>query len=356
MMRNYSVGFGALMLLASCQLGDAGLPQAQKDHTLEPLSITKWTTKTELFVEFAPLVVGKATPFAVHLTDLHTFQAVSKDVVITTLKGRDGQHISVHSETPTSPGIYRPVLTPNEPGTYRLLFTRSHPDNQTGLDTIEAGEVEVVATLNDLSSPEEEPEEDGITFLKEQQWQIAFATQEVGAQQLRATLHLHAEVTPTAGGEVHVTAPVSGRAVAVEKGVPTPGQRVEPGEPLAFLLPLPTKSRTDLTYTVNATRSELSAAEQELARVQDLYADRIVPKRRLEGAQKNVAVLKSRLSAARTELSLLDANPTKATTTRKKQRRNAFSSGRRWREPWSASILPLAHSLRRAKPCLPSSI
>jgi cobalt-zinc-cadmium efflux system membrane fusion protein len=324
--RNYCVGLGVLMLLASCQLGDAGLPQNQTeqtddaDHAPEPISITRWTPKTELFVEFAPLVVGKETSFAVHLTDLRTFQAVSEDVVVTTLQVK-GQNITVRSETPTSPGIYRPMLTPTEPGTYRLLFARSHPDSPTVLDTIDAGEVEVLAAPKDRlglqKETREETKEDGISFLKEQQWQMTFATQEVRKRELGTTLHVHAEVKPAAGGEVHITAPISGRALAVESGVPTPGQRVKQGEPLALLLPLPTKSRTDLTYAVNATKPELEAAEQELARVQDLYANRIVPKRRLEQIQKNVAVLKARLAASRTELSLLDVNPANVTKTQK---------------------------------------
>ena len=311
MLRNYSMGFGVLILLASCQLGDARLPE---DQAHESISITKWTTKTELFVEFAPLVVGKATPFAVHLTDLETAQAVSGDAVITALEGRDGPHLTVHSETPASPGIYRPVLTLTEPGTYRLRFTRSHPDTQAVLDTIDAGEVVVAATEKERVSPAEEPAGDGIPFLKEQQWQIGLATQAVATRELHPTLQLHAEVKPAAGGEVHITAPIIGRAVAVEKGVPTPGQRVEPGEPLALLLPLPTKSRADLGYAVQASQSELEAARHELARVQNLYADRIVPKRRLEQAQKNVAVLEARLSASHAELSLLDMNPASATT------------------------------------------
>ena len=327
MLRNCSVSLGALLLLASCQLGDAGLPHKQHNqqaHTPEPISITHWTTQTELFVEFAPLVVGKETPFAVHLTDLTTFQAVSEDVVVTTLKGHDGQGIqtiTVRSETPTSPGIYRPVLTPTAPGTYRLLFARSHPDSQTVFDTIDAGEVEVLATPKDplglKADPPEETQAEGISFLKEQQWQITFATQEVSMRELGTTLHVHAEVTPAAGGEVHITAPMSGRALAVESGVPTPGQQVKQGEPLALLFPLPTKSQTDLTYAATATKFELEAAEQELARVQGLYANRIVPKRRLEQAQKNVAVLAARLSASRTELSLLDMNPANTTQTRK---------------------------------------
>ena len=318
MLRNYCVGLGVLMLLASCQLGDAGLPQDQQDLAPEPLSITKWTTKTELFVEFTPLIVGKATPFAAHLTDLSTFQAVSQDVVITTLQSQNGQNITGRSEA-TSPGIYRPVLTPKEPGTYRLLFTRLHPGNQTVFDTIDAGQVEVT-TAKDLPSQkeaEEKPAGDGIIFLKEQQWQMAFATQKVSARELETTLQLHAEVKPAAGGEVHVTAPFSGRTLAVENGVPTPGQRVEQGEPLALLLPLPTKSQAELASAVHTTTAELEAAQHELTRLQDLYANRIVPKRRFEQAQKNVAVFKARLSASRSELYLLNVNPADTTKIRK---------------------------------------
>ncbi len=319
MLRNYCVGLGLLMLLASCQLGDAGLPQDQQELAPEPFSITKWTTKTELFVEFTPLIVGTATPFAAHLTDLSTFQAVSQDVVITTLQSQNGQNITVRSEA-TSPGIYRPVLTPKEPGTYRLLFTRSHPSNQTVLDTIDAGQVEVMEALTVLTAqkePEEEPARAAITFLKEQQWQMAFATQEVSARELGTTLLLYAEVKPTAGGEVHVTAPISGRTLAVENGVPTPGQRVEQGEPLALLLPLPTKSPAELASAVHATTAELEAAQHELTRLQDLYANRIIPKRRFVRAQKNVAVFQARLSASRSQLSLLNVNPADTTTIRK---------------------------------------
>ena len=42
MLRNYAMGFGVLMLLTSCQLGDAGLPE---DQAHEPTSITKWTNE-----------------------------------------------------------------------------------------------------------------------------------------------------------------------------------------------------------------------------------------------------------------------------------------------------------------------
>jgi len=298
------LGF-VLVLLAGCQ---KQLSPAEHEHTEQSISITKWTNHTELFVEFSPLVVGKETPFAAHLTDLRTFQPVSVDMLITALESPSGQNLVVRTEAPVVPGIYRPVVKPDKPGIYHLVFYRAHPKTQEVHDTIVAGNVEVTAEEAHSHKAEAEPQPQGITFLKEQQWKIDFATVPAIEKELLATLKLHAEVKPTAQGEAHIAAPLRGRILATEKGIPTLGQRVEPGEPLAIVLPLHSSaiSRTELESTVRTTQAELAAAEQELARVQDLYKDRIVPERRVEQARKDTAVLQARLAAARSQLSLLN--------------------------------------------------
>jgi RND family efflux transporter MFP subunit len=292
-----------LILLTSCQRR----PSTEEKHE-QSTSITKWTAETELFVEFSPFVVGKETPLAVHLTDLNTYQPVSSDTLTTSLEGENGHAVTVRTETPTVPGIYRPVLKPEAPGTYRLVFRRFSGGEQRVHDTIKAGVVEVAATEDAIPPPEEESREAGITFLKEQQWRMEFATAPVSEKELQTTLKLHAEVKPRAGGEVHIIAPVAGRGLMGEKGVPAPGQRVEPGELLAMVFPLhqSTTNRTELESAAKTTQAELEAARQELDRVQDLRKDRIVPKRRVEQAQKDVTVLQARLTSARSQLSLLD--------------------------------------------------
>lgn len=298
---------GLTLLLTSCRQQ----PSTPEEHAQPTISITRWTAGTELFVEFAPFVVGKETPLAVHLTDLNTFQPVSSDTLTTSLEGQNGHTVTVRTETPTVPGIYRPVLKPDAPGKYRLVFQRSSSGDQKvhdTHDTIEAGTIEVAATEEDISPLEEEPQGAGITFLKEQQWRMEFATAPVSEKELQPTLKLHAEVKPRAGGEVHISAPVGGRGLVGEKGVPAPGQKVEPGELLAMVLPLhpSATNRSEMESTEKTSQAELEAARQELGRVQDLYKDRIVPKRRVEQAQKDVAVLQARLASARSQLSLLD--------------------------------------------------
>ena len=60
-------------LLVSCNKDnhEHGHPHGDETHTgveLEPLAFTLYTDKSELFVEFKPLVVGKVSKFAAHFT------------------------------------------------------------------------------------------------------------------------------------------------------------------------------------------------------------------------------------------------------------------------------------------------
>lgn len=271
----------------------------------EPVSITKWTSKTELFVEFAPLLVGQETPFAAHLTDLETFKPVSEGKLEVSFTPPQGNEVTFEAPSPTVAGIYRPVAKIDQPGSYRLTFHRYRPSSDQIYDTIDAGEVTV------LEKPEppakaESPQSAGITFLKEQQWRMDFATAPVGERELFTLLRLSAEVKPAAAGQVQIAAPVAGRIVTAARGVPIPGQKVKRGEELAVILPNPSKNRVELDAELRSAQSELEAAEKELQRVRELYQDKIVARRRLEQSERDVAVQRAQLDAARVQLGLLD--------------------------------------------------
>ena len=324
-----------LVLLVSCQ---AQQPATEAEHE-QSVSITKWTTHTELFVEFTPFTVGKETPLAVHLTDLRGFQPVSTEVLTTALESAERQGVTVRTEVPTVPGIYRPVLKPEQPGAYRLVFRRLHHETQELLDTIEAGDV-VVTTAEENSAPTEKgAEEQGVTFLKEQQWRIAFATEEVTPRELLATLTLHAEVKPAAGGEAHITAPLGGRVLAPGKGAPVLGHTVEPGEPLALVVPLHPAgtNRTELESGVKTAQAELAAAEQELTRVPGP-----VPRPNRSQAESRANAERRRCSAGSP-----GGDPL---ATRASGYLSGLWMGKHSRHPWSGS--PCARrSLARWSPC-----
>ena len=303
--RFYAWGMLVLSVLAGCTHQQSPAENASADETI---SITKWTDKTELFVEFSPLLVGKETPFAAHLTDLKTFTPVADGTLRVALTREQGREAAAVAKAPTVAGIYRPVVKVNEPGSYRLVFHRYRPGTEEIYDSIDAGEVEVLEKRQAAQQKDEKSQVKGITFLKEQQWRMDFATAPVGEKELSVLLNMNAEVKPAAAGQVQIVAPVAGRLMIAARGVPVPGQKVKQGEDLAVILPLPSKNRVELDAEVRAVNSELEAAEKELQRVEELYKDKIVPRKRLEQSQTEVAVRKARLDAARSQLSLLDGS------------------------------------------------
>ncbi len=302
--RFYIWGLIVLISMAGC----AHQQSSENSSAEESVSITKWTEKTELFVEFSPLLVGKETAFAAHLTDLETFKPVSDGALKVSLTPSQGEEIIAEAKTPTVPGIYRPVMKVDDPGSYRLAFHRYRQGTEEIYDTIEAGEIEVVEKRQPAKQSQETPQPKGITFLKEQQWRMDFATTPVDEKELSVLLNMNAEVKPAAAGQVQIVAPLAGRIMTSARGVPVPGQKVTQGEDLAVILPLPSKNRVELDAEVRMVNSELEAAERELQRVEELYNDKIVPRKRLEQSQRDVAVHKARLDAARSQIGLLDGS------------------------------------------------
>src|SRR5688572_12469574 len=95
----------ACTLLAGCR-GDAPAAAPPEDEGPDPLSVTRWTGKTELFAEYPALVVGQTSRFAIHLTTLEPFKAVNEGTMDVQLRAADGQAESFSADGPSRPGIF----------------------------------------------------------------------------------------------------------------------------------------------------------------------------------------------------------------------------------------------------------
>lgn len=101
--------------------------QVHKDEneeatSLESLTYTLYTEKTELFVEFKPLIVGETSTFAAHFTILgETFKPLTEGSVTVNLIVND-KGIRTTAKEPSTPGIYRLALQPTTAGKGTLVF------------------------------------------------------------------------------------------------------------------------------------------------------------------------------------------------------------------------------------------
>jgi cobalt-zinc-cadmium efflux system membrane fusion protein len=208
--------------------------QAASQSEREALAYTNYTDSSELFVEFKALVVGEESPFAAHLTRLADFSALTEGKVTVTLSGGGQPEENFTAGPSANPGIFRPVVMPKYAGERQVTVTIESPQ---GNAVHRLGPVQVSADLKSAPVAREEAKAPGeIAFLKEQQWQVEFATAVVGSRTLRASLPATGIVRAPSNAETTLTAPSSGILVLPEK-IPAVGHRVERGQLLASLVP-----------------------------------------------------------------------------------------------------------------------
>ena len=198
-------------------------------HGLEPVAYTIYTDKTELFVEFKPLVIGQTSKFAAHFTQLgDQFTAIEEGSVTVSLIA-NGKGIKHSAEAPSSPGIFRLALQPKEKGIYQLVFDIETKDYT---DRIVIDSVSVYSNDEDvLANIQEDDIGEEITYLKEQAWKVDFANMEVLKQPFAEVIKTTGQILPAQGDEIVVTAKSNG-IITFGKSKKTIGSSVYSGETL----------------------------------------------------------------------------------------------------------------------------
>ena len=91
---------GSLLVIATLVAGCSRPAPAPAPEEPEGLSVTRWTDRTELFAEFPPLTVGSTSRFAIHLTRLDNFTALTDGHVEVRLQGGTTQPEMFRVEAP----------------------------------------------------------------------------------------------------------------------------------------------------------------------------------------------------------------------------------------------------------------
>lgn len=267
------------------------------EDSLPGQSVTLWSQRTELFMEYQPLLVGKETGFAAHLTTLPSFKACTEGTVTLTLTMEGGAVVSGRVDKASSPGIFRPVLKPDRPGKGQLSMQIEGPCE----DQIPVGPCEVFADRGAAKKALGAEEEPGgrVSFLKEQQWKTEFATAPVEERELQPSVRASGEIRPVAGREARLAAATSGR-VALAEPPPILGMPVTKGQVLATISPRlgAGVDRATLEAEVQTAQAELAAAAAQLSRAERLFGEQAIPEKQLEEARARASVSRARLGAA----------------------------------------------------------
>ena len=299
----------ALVLILTFGAGACQGPTPAETETVaveapQPVVETRWTARSELFVEYPPLVEGETSRFAIHFTDLSTFEPVLDGRAAVHLAGSRDLEFTV--DTPGRPGIFGVDVTPTQAGRYRLEVVLDAP----GLaDRHDLGDVTVLTAAEAAAlAVAEEPEDGSIPFLKEQQWTLDFATAPAERRQMGTSLLLAAEIEPRTGGQVDVVTPVAGR-LAGDIPARAVGSHVARGDPLAEIVPHSGhgEDRPGLELDVAEARYAVELAHAERARVERLVELGALPTRRQLEARVAEQTAEARVTAAAAHLAQLDA-------------------------------------------------
>lgn len=275
-----------MILSALIFIGCTNRTADKQDHeagSLEPLAYTIYSDKSELFVEFKPLIVGSKSNFATHLTILgESFLPLTEGKVsVSLIVGESG--IRNSSDTASSPGIFRLALIPNTAGVGKLVFdieTKDYKDqiiidSITVYPNVSTAIEQQIKTVNDI----------GISYLKEQAWKVEFANALVILQPFSDVIKTNGQILSAPGDEIIITANTNG--IIQYSGIKTiAGSEVDQYTTL-FLITGGNMTEQNIADKYKTAKANYDKAEADFIRASELVKDKIISEKEYLQAKVN---------------------------------------------------------------------
>jgi membrane fusion protein, heavy metal efflux system len=268
-------------------------------------AITHFNDKTELFVEFVRLAVGRESSFAAHMTTLSDFKPVTAGKMSVTLSGGNQPDETFAIDAPARPGIFRPAATPRYAGLRKLTFRLVTP----GFTSVhDVGPVTVYADKGAAMKAQMAEKGEGagaISYLKEQQWQTDYGLTQALKRPLRNAVQATGSLRAPASHDAQLTAIAAGQLVAA-KTFPRVGSNVRQGEVLAYLVPRLGGDSDVATIEVAAQKARIAAkaAGRERERLEALFKQEAVPEKRVAAARSEENLARAELAGAERRLGM----------------------------------------------------
>jgi cobalt-zinc-cadmium efflux system membrane fusion protein len=270
-MKNWIILFAVALVWISCQRNST---TEEHGHSHEPetasLAYTLYSDRTELFVEFKPLIVGQASKFAAHFTRLgESFTSLDSGKITLSLIVND-KGVRLSNDKASSPGIFRLALKPIAAGTGKLVFDIETPEYK---DQIVIDHVTVYADAKSAASAVQDDTGGTITFLKEQAWKIEFANQEMKRQSFHEVIKTSGQLLAKPSDETVVTARSNGIVQWNDEIVA--GAKVQQGKRL-FVISSGNLASGNIESQYREAKVNFEKAEADYNRIQPLLADKII--------------------------------------------------------------------------------
>ena len=220
-----------LILHTSCNKQQTS---SHEDHEAPAISVTQWTDKMEFFMEYEIAIKDNPIKFIVHLTTLNDFKPVLEGELTLLFTDATGKSIEVQTNKILRHGIFTPVKSFENTGNYKFKL---HYKGVSIEETFDVGEFVVYHDNSEIPRAEDEGE-DGISYLKEQQWKTEFRSEPAKKMAIHASIMTMGEVLPRQQSYVELVSPVDGILdLALNRSMVNPGSGIKKGAKIMILKP-----------------------------------------------------------------------------------------------------------------------
>ena len=309
-----------LMTSGCSPAGKQGVSAAGGGHAhAEPVVVTQFTDKVELFMEYPRLEPKHKARFLAHVTVLATGEPVRSGSLRIELSSATGETRVLEAAEPTRDGLFIPVATFDaaEEWEAKLVVTSDQVQETLQLAPmiVHADSASAMAAAKAEAAPDKP---DLVPFFFEQQWRIGLLTEEIERRTLIKRLQVAGEIKAPHHAMAVAGAPVAGRLLPPDSGsLPHLGDWVEKGQVIAYIEPpLTTSDRAQLAVnratrdalemelllreldvqakaleieqTLLQTEARIEFRESALARIEGLRAKGLGTQQELEAAQRDM--------------------------------------------------------------------
>jgi len=237
------------------------------------VQMTAYNGGMELFAEITPMVAKEEVTLSAHCTYLDTFKPVAEGRAAVTIDIA-GRKTVLKKESPDSPGIYKFVFTPQCEGQVKINMEiqNQRVSAHFGLDSL--------TVFKDKHAAHEDAEHreihnaNAVVFPKEMSWISDFSTTSVRHTDMGEIIHTIAQIQPSQGDEVTVSAKVSGMATFASNTL-TEGSGISIGQTICRIDASATPEN-NLRVRYAQAAAEYNRAKTEYERVKSLEKDRLV--------------------------------------------------------------------------------
>lgn len=248
-------------------------------------AVTLWTNDMELFMEYPLLTANEPGRFIIHLTILDGFQPVRDGAVRLSFVTPDGHSHGVIETELLREGIFAPTVELHDVGDYEFALVYNSSEIR---DSFNIAGFTVYESPARILHSEHVESGDEISFLKEQQWKIPFATAEAETREVKRSVWAIGDVLPSPNAYVDIVSPVDGIVHVGESGpLALPGSMVKRGATVATITP------PVLGQGWASSRLAFEQAKRDFERAQRLKERQAISDREFEQIQNDYLSLKA---------------------------------------------------------------